>query len=89
MKDEKTVEQKVSKIESFLNSELSYKPDPNTPDTHGTLWRRLSKVELAINGDTNNMGIQTKVRFMWWANYIIGFAAGNAFMFFVLKFLGK
>lgn len=83
------VEAKVKKVEGFLHDELNYKPDMDTPDTDGKLLKKVNNLELIIKGDENKMGIQTKVRFMWWANYIIGFAAGNGFMFFVLKFLGK
>ena len=39
--------------------------------------KSISKMETLLVGESNSMGIQTKVRIMWWANYFIGGAMGS------------
>ena len=76
MSDEKPCK-KIGKIEEYLHTELGYKPDIDTPDTEGRMWKVLNRLHKVVKGGDNIMGIETKVKIMWWANYVIGFACGS------------
>lgn len=73
---ESSIENRADKIENFLHKELGYKPSIETPDTDSNVWRVLNSLHKTIKGKDNIMGIETKVKIMWWVNYIIGFGLG-------------
>ena len=69
-------DKKVEKIEAFLHSEIGYQPNIDTPANEGAVWTVLNGLKSVIKGKENFMGLETKVKIMWWVNYIIGFVMG-------------
>lgn len=80
--------ERIEKIESFLNDQLSYKPKMESRDGKSYVWNSIDKIEQVVFGNPTTMGMQTKVRFMWWANYFIGAGIGSLLTIIFQKLVG-
>lgn len=71
-------DERLRKLEGWAHSEGGYQPRIDTPPTEGNIHRKINDLESVIKGKDNMMGLETKVKIMWWFNHLVGFVLGYA-----------
>lgn len=85
--DVKTIKIQMVWIQAYLNSELGFKPKPDSPQIEGTVNKNHRELRKEYQDDISGngkMGIKTKVAIMWYVHSVIS-ALFGAFGMFLLN----
>ena len=70
-------DEKIKWIESFLNSELGFRPTPAALVTDGEVYKKFKEINKILKGN-GKMGMITKVMLLWMGHRLSYLLLGGA-----------